>query len=146
LTRLRRVGMAFMSTVNRFEDLKAWQLARELTKDVYRLSGAGKFSRDFPLRDQIRRAVVSIMSNIAEGFERDGNKEFLQFLSQAKGSCGEVRAQLYVALDQSYIDSGAFSQSSTATLELSRVVSGLMHYLRESDLRGRKFPHPPKAG
>ncbi len=117
--------MAFMSTVNRFEDLKAWQLARELTKDVYLLSGTGKFARDFSLRDQIRRAAVSIMSNIAEGFERDGNKEFLQFLSQAKGSCGEVRAQLYVALDQTYIDSTAFAAASTATLELSRVVSGL---------------------
>ncbi len=87
-----------MASAQRFEDIKAWQKARELVKNIYQATSVGKFARDFVLRDQIRRAAVSIMSNIAEGFEREGNKEFLQFLSLAKGSCGEVRAQLYVAI------------------------------------------------
>jgi len=83
-----------MSKIERFEDFDAWKLARRLTHAIYDVSAVGEFSRDFALRDQIRRASISIVSNIAEGFERDGDKEFLQFLSIAKGSCGEVRAQL----------------------------------------------------
>lgn len=83
-----------MSRIERFEDLEAWKGARALTGSIYAVTGTGAFSRDFALRDQIRRASISIVSNIAEGFERDGDKEFLQFLSMAKGSCGEVRVQL----------------------------------------------------
>lgn len=109
-----------MSTIDRFEDLEAWKLARALTGLVYAASGQGNFGRDFALRDQIRRASVSIVSNIAEGFERDGDKEFLQFLSMAKGSCGEVRAQLYLALDQKYISDAQFTELSTKAVELSR--------------------------
>ena len=97
------------------------------------------FAGDFPLRDQIRRAAISIMSNIAEGFERGGNKEFLQFLAIAKGSCGEVRAQLYVALDQNYIDKNQFEVISAKLLETNRMIAGLMKYLQQSDLRGSKF-------
>ncbi len=89
-----------MSKIYRFEDLEAWKIARELTKEVYRTSKNDLFIRDYGLPDQICRASVSVMSNIAEGFERDGNKEFVNFLSIAKGSSGEVRSQLYVALDQ----------------------------------------------
>src|SRR5215204_3249757 len=92
-----------MATIIRFEDLDAWRLARELTQEVYRVTGNGEFSRDFGLTNQIRKASVSVMSNIAEGFERDGNKEFRNFLSIGKGSAGEVRSQLYVALDQGYL-------------------------------------------
>ena len=88
-----------MATIVRFEDLDAWKIARELTRDVYRVTSGEKFSRDFGLKDQIRKASVSIMSNVAEGFERDGNREFCNFLSIGKGSAGEVRSQLYVALD-----------------------------------------------
>ena len=88
-----------MSRIERFEDLEAWKLARALNAMIYNASGAGAFSHDFALRDQIRRASISIVSNIAEGFERDGDKEFAQFLFMAKGSCGEVRAQLYLAMD-----------------------------------------------
>ncbi len=87
-----------MSSFKSFEEIESWQKARELTRKVYAVSNQGAFTKDFGLRDQIRRASVSIMSNIAEGFERDGNREFLQFLAVAKGSSGEVRAQLYVAL------------------------------------------------
>jgi four helix bundle protein len=91
-----------------FEEIEAWQLSREMVRDVYRVSREGIFSKDFGLQDQIRRASVSIMSNIAEGFERGGNKEFINFLTIAKGSCGEVRSQLYVAFDQGYVDQSQF--------------------------------------
>ena len=91
-----------MATFERFEDIEAWQKARELTREIYRVSRQGEFARDFDLRSQIRRAAVSIMSNIAEGFERDGVKEFSQFLSTSTGSAGEVASDLYVALDQGY--------------------------------------------
>ncbi|MCH8982379.1 four helix bundle protein, partial [candidate division KSB1 bacterium] len=87
----------------------------------------------------IRRASVSIMSNIAEGFERDGNREFLQFLAVAKGSSGEVRAQLYVALDQDYIDKNIFESLSAISIEIGSLIGGLMNYLRETDMKGKKF-------
>ncbi len=128
-----------MSTIERFEDLEAWKLARELTGLVYVCSGTGHFGRDFALRDQIRRASISIVSNIAEGFERDGDKEFIQFLSMAKGSCGEVRAQLYLALDQQYISEALFKELTTKAIQLSRVISGLIRYLRQSQLTGKKY-------
>ncbi len=92
-----------MATIERFEDIEAWKKARELTKVVYQLTSIGEFARDYGLRDQMRRAAVSILSNIAEGFERDGTREFQQFLAVAKGSAGEVRAQLYVALDAGFL-------------------------------------------
>ena len=91
------------------------------------------------MRDQIRRASISIVSNVAKGFERDGDKEFLQFLSIAKGSCGEVRAQLYLALDQAYISKTQFEELRGRALELSCVISGLIRYLRQSQLSGKKY-------
>src|SRR5436190_491568 len=97
-----------MSSIERFEDIEAWKKARRLTKLVYDASNEGQFARDFGLRDQIRRASVSTMSNIAEGFERGGDQEFIHFLSMAKGSCGETRSQLYVALDQGYLTQDKF--------------------------------------
>ena len=128
-----------MSTIQRFEDLEAWKISREVTKDIYKLSSSGLFSRDFGLRDQIRRASVSIMSNIAEGFERDGDKEFVQFLAIAKGSAGEVRSQLYVALDQEYVSEIEFDSVYQKLTENSRVISGLMKYLQQSEFKGKKF-------
>jgi four helix bundle protein len=128
-----------MATIERFEDLEAWKIAREVTKEVYRISKNDLFIRDFGLRDQICRASVSIMSNIAEGFERDGNKEFVNFLSIAKGSSGEVRSQLYVALDQDYISDNEFNSLYRKTTQNSRVIAGLMNYLKQSDIRGIKF-------
>jgi len=89
-----------MSKIKRFEAIDCWKKARDLTKSIYSISLGATFSKDFALRDQLRRSSISILSNIAEGFERDGNKEFVQFFSIAKGSCGEARAQLYVALDK----------------------------------------------
>ena len=128
-----------MATLERFEDIDAWRKARELVNAIYKISGAGEFARDFGLRDQIRRAAVSVLSNIAEGFERDGSKEFLQFLSLAKGSCGEVRAQLYIAFDQSYINEVQFQDLSQQTIRVSRLIAGLMRYLNTSDVRGIKY-------
>lgn len=128
-----------MTSIQRFEDLQAWKIARELTKDIYALTREGAFSRDFGLRDQICRSSVSIMSNVAEGFERDGDKEFVNFLSIAKGSAGETRSLLYVALDQNYIGETDFLNVSTKVIENSRVISGLSNYLRQSELKGRKF-------
>lgn len=106
---------------------------------VYTMSSQGDFARDFALRDQIRRAIVSIMSNIAEGFERGGDREFIQFLSIAKGSCGEARAQLYVALDQNYISEDQFNDAYDALSEVGRMIGGFMKYLQQSELRGSKF-------
>jgi four helix bundle protein len=132
-------GGKYMSKIQRFEDLEARKIARELTKDIYRISKNDLFIRDHGLRDQICRAAVSVMSNIAEGFERDGNKEFINFLSIAKGSAGEVRSQLYVALDQEYISESEFNLIYNKANENSRVISGLIKYLKQSELRGRKF-------
>lgn len=128
-----------MARIERFEDIEGWKLARRVANRVYDVSSEGVFSRDFALVNQIRRASISIMSNIAEGFERDGNKEFLQFLSIAKGSCGEVRAQLYLAVDRGYAEQAVFDEISNLLIETSRTIAGLMKYLQQSDERGRKF-------
>ena len=111
--------------VNRFEDLIAWQKARALTGSVYAATRDAKFARDFGLVDQIRRAAVSVMSNIAEGFERGSATEFHRFLFMAKGSCAEVRSQLYVALDANYIDRPTFQGLMEQAEETGRVLGGL---------------------
>lgn len=118
-----------------FESLAVWQKSRELTKLIYEITSESAWSRDYGLRDQIRRASVSIMSNIAEGFERQGDTEFAHFLSMAKGSAGEVRAQLYVAVDVKYLDDAVFGKLHAAATEVSRMLSGLAAYLREGKLR-----------
>ena len=128
-----------MSTFQSFEEIEAWQKARKFTKEIYEISDQGLFSKDFGLRNQIRNASFSIMSNIAEGFERDGTKEFVQFLSIAKGSVGEVRSQLYVALDQNYIPKETFTRLYFMATEISRLISGLMKYLRKSKIKGTKY-------
>jgi four helix bundle protein len=116
-----------MSTgkIEKFEDLIAWQKARELTKNIYKVTKLGELSRDFGLRDQIRKSSVSIMSNIAEGFERGGRSEFHQFLVIAKGSCAELRSQLYVALDADYIDAQTFQGLYSLAEETKRIIGGL---------------------
>jgi four helix bundle protein len=111
--------------IEKFEDLVAWQRARELTKDIYSITNQGEFSKDFGLRDQIRKASVSIMSNIAEGFERGGRSEFHHFLVIAKGSCTELRSQLYVALDVGYINKAVFKDLYSLSMETSRIIGGL---------------------
>jgi four helix bundle protein len=111
--------------IEKFEDLVAWQKARVLTKGVYQSTREGAISRDYGLSGQIQRAVVSIMSNIAEGFERGGRSEFHQFLSTAKPSCAEVRSLLYVALDAGYINQARFTELMTQAQEVGRIVGGL---------------------
>ncbi len=111
--------------IERFTDLIAWQKARELTKNIYGITSGKGFHSDFALRNQMRRASVSIMSNIAEGFERAGRRDFHRFLVIAKGSCAEVHSQLYVALDAEYIEQKTFERSSEMTKEVSRIIGGL---------------------
>ncbi len=128
-----------MATIERFEEIDAWKKARELTRLVYDHSRKGDFSRDFGLKDQMRRACVSIMLNIAEGFERDGNAEFRQFLAIAKASVGEVRSALYVALDAQFIDDQTFQILRSLAEETGRLINGFMRYLAQTESRGRKF-------
>jgi four helix bundle protein len=128
-----------MSKIERFEDLQCWQNARAFRREVYRLSRLPDFSHDYALVAQIRRAVISIGSNIAEGFERGGNREFIQFLSQAKGSAGEAKDQLYVALDEAYITPAQFDGAYANGESASRLIGGLMSYLRSSTIAGPKF-------
>jgi four helix bundle protein len=126
-----------MTTAKRFEELEVWQRAKELTNLIYHHSSSGPFARDFGLRDQMRRAAVSIMSNIAEGFESQTQVLFIQFLSRAKGSAGEPRAQLYVALEQEYITSDEF-QSAFSLAELcSKQLASFICYL-ESQPNARR--------
>jgi four helix bundle protein len=111
--------------IEKFEDLIAWQKARRLTRQVYRATNKGEFARDYGLKDQIRRAAVSSMSNMAEGFERGGLVEFQRFLAIAKGSCAELRTQLYVALDVGYLDSNSFDSLMAQAVEVGKIIGGL---------------------
>ena len=111
--------------IEKFEDFIAWQKARQLTREIYKITNLDRFAKDFGLKDQIRRAAVSIMSNIAEGFERGRASEFHQFLSIAKGSCAEVRSQLYVALDAEYLNQQQFSRLMADAIETGQIIGGL---------------------
>jgi four helix bundle protein len=128
-----------MAAIKNFEEIEAWQKARELSRAIYACSGEGAFSKDYGLRDQIRRAAVSILSNIAEGFERGGSAEFVQFLSIAKGSTGEVEAQLYIALDQGYIDKDQFDSLKALASSTKKLIAGFMNYIKKSNIKGQKF-------
>jgi four helix bundle protein len=128
-----------MPSFKTFKEIEAWQKARELTRDIYAISNDGVFAKDFGLRDQIRRASVSIMANIAEGHERGGTAEFVQFLSMAKGSAGEVDSHLCVAFDLGYLDKSTFDRLSSATAEAARLIGALMQYLRRSGIKGGKY-------
>jgi len=114
-----------MSKIERFEDLIAWQKARALTRAIYEVTRQGAFAKDFGLAGQIQRAAVSIMSNVAEGFERGGRGEFHQFLSTAKASCAELRSQLYVALDVGYLDERKFNNLLNQAEEVAKIIGGL---------------------
>ena len=125
--------------VTRFEDLEIWQLARELYKLVFRLTSEEPFNHDFKFRDQIRDSSGSVSDNIAEGFERGGNKEFIQFLSVAKGSCGETRNQSYRAFDSNYISQEVLNELLNRTETISRKTANLIKTLKSSDRKGVKF-------
>src|SRR5438552_8591872 len=111
--------------ITRFEDLIAWQKARVLTAEIYKVTAEGRFAKDYGLKGQIQRTSVSIMSNIAEGFERGKQGEFHQFVSIAKGSCGELRSELYVALDPAHLHQDSFTPLMTRAEELGRIIGGL---------------------
>ena len=120
-----------MAKFETFEDIVAWQKTRALNIEIYTASNNGSFSKDYALKDQMRRAAISIVSNIAEGFERRTKQEFIHFLSIAKASCGELRAQLYIALDLKYISEEEFKKLHSIALEISKMIGGLMGYLKE---------------
>ncbi len=131
-----------MGTVTRFEDLSVWQAARRLTNYIYDMSEKGPFARDFGLKGQMQRAAVSIMSNIAEGFESRTPSLFIEYLGRAKGSAGEVRAQLYVALDRGYLSQEEFDTAYRMTVTISRQLYRLMKYL-ETRPYDRRIQEPP---
>ena len=128
-----------MATIARFEDIKAWQASRELNKKIYSVSKKGDFGKDFSLVDQIRRASISVMSNIAEGYERDSNKQFIVFLKYSKGSVGEIRSQLYTALDQEYITQKAFDDLRKECEAISGMLKNFIAYLKENVKKNPKL-------
>jgi len=119
-----------MTKIEKFEDIEAWKKGRELAKDIYTVTGKGEFARDFSLKDQIRRAAVSVISNIAEGFSRQTDKEFVQFLHIAKGSTSEVQSQLYLGLDLDYINKEEFERLYDEADQVTRLISGFIKYLK----------------
>jgi len=118
-----------MARIERFEDIEAWKAARELANSIYGLTEKPKFARDFGLRDQIQRAAVSVMSNIAEGFESQSNRSFISYLYRAKGSAGEVRSQLYIAFDRGYITNEELDAGIRLAEKTSRLIAGFIAYL-----------------
>ena len=129
-----------MAKIERFEDIEAWQDARLMVKVIYEVTDGGRFARDFGLRDQIRRAAISTMSNIADGFERGSDRDFIRFLYMAKASAGEVRSQLYVALDLGYVDKQKTNEIGALVQMVSRRVSGFIRYLKSSVRGGERRP------
>ena len=121
----------------RFEDLRAWQTARELTNKIYAVTDRGTFAEDWALKDQIRRAAVSVMSNIAEGFESRTRPQFIDFLGTAKASAGEIRSQLYIAHDQGYLDDEEFEAVLDQADKVSRQLYHLIHHLENHDGSGQ---------
>ena len=128
-----------MSSWKSFEDIEVWQLAREFCKDIYRIIKYEGLNADYKLKDQINGSSGSIMDNISEGYERDGNKEFIQFLSIAKGSAGEARSQLYRIFDRKYISEKEFLDLKQKAITISGKITNLMKYLKNSGYKGTKY-------
>ena len=134
------LNLSRLATITKFEELEVWQLARELAKEIFELfSNSEQFSRDYKLKDQINGSSGSVMDNIAEGFERGGKNEFVHFLSISKGSCGELRSQIYRALDRNYISESVFEKIKKEAEDISGMLQGLINYLNKSEIKGTKF-------
>jgi len=132
-----------MATFKTFEEIDCWQKARILSSKIYDLTQTGTFNKDYKHKDQINGASGSIMDNIAEGLERGGTREFIQFLSIAKASAGEVRSQLYRALDRKHISQEQFDSLKEEVLQISKLIAGLIKYLNNSNLKGVKYAQEP---
>lgn len=128
-----------MASFKRFEDIEAWKLAREISKEIYKVSGIGIFAGDFKLKNQARASSGSMMDNISEGFGRGGKNEFVQFLTIAKGSAEELKSQLYRSFDNEYISESVFENIYTKTDTYSKMLTGLISYLNQSEIKGQKF-------
>jgi len=128
-----------MATVKKFEDLEIWKLSRVLCNEINTIANGTELRKDYKLYSQIDGSSGSVMDNIAEGFERNGNREFIQFLSIAKASCGETRSQLYRVLDRNYINKEEFDKLYDQTIVLGRMIGGFIGYLKKSDLKGSKY-------
>lgn len=128
-----------MGKIESFEDIEAWQLARAICDDIYKLFEITSLGKNYALRDQMDRCSGSVMDNIAEGFERNGNREFIQFLSIAKASCGELRSQLYRTLDRKHIDQETFEVLKSKVLIESKKIGSFINYLSKSDYKGSKY-------
>lgn len=134
-----RSNILLVMKIERFEDMEIWKEARELCKYVFDLTSKDLFNKDFKFRDQIRSSSGSIMDNIAEGFERGGNKEFMQFLYISKGSCGETRSQAYRAFDFKYLSETDLTNLNSYTVTLSSKIANLIKYLKTSEFKGVKY-------
>jgi len=128
-----------MATIKHFEDLEIWKMSRILCDEIYNIITKTELKNDYKLKEQINGSSGSVMDNIAEGFERNGNKEFRQFLSISKGSCGETRSQLYRVYDRNYIDQDKFNQLKELTLELGNKIGSFIKYLNNTEYKGSKF-------
>lgn len=128
-----------MAVIKSFEDLECWKMAREVCQKIYEAAGSGTFARDFSLKDQITRSSGSVMDNIAEGFERGGNKELIQFLFISRASCGEVKSQLYRAKDRNHIDDDKFKELYDISSQTSKLITGFISYLKRSENKGYKY-------
>jgi four helix bundle protein len=128
-----------MATIKKFEDLEIWQEARKLSKEIIMISKSTALSTDYRLKDQIKDSSGSVMDNIAEGFERNGNMEFRQFLSVAKGSAGEARSQIYRVFDNEYIDEEQLNRLVLEYENLSGKINNFITYLNNNDFKGTKF-------
>lgn len=128
-----------MATVKQFEDLEIWKLSRVLCNDINTVANSTGLRKDYRLYNQIDGSSGSVMDNIAEGFERNGNKEFIQFLSIAKASCGETRSQLYRVFDRSYINEKEFNKLKEQALVLIKMIGGFINYLKKSEFKGSKY-------
>jgi four helix bundle protein len=138
-TNMIKLNFIIMAAFKKFEDIEVWKKSMNLTRLIYQTTNQPSFAKDYNLVNQIRRSSISISSNIAEGVERDGNKELINFLYIAKGSCRELRCQLYIAKDQKYLQAESFQELYNLATEISFSLNKLIKYLQESDYKGVKY-------